>query len=219
MAQERTLGLARAAADEGPDDHSKAELQRRLEETRGSISHTVTEIKDTVVHQYETVKETISDTLDWREHFKKRPVVWSVGAVGGGLALGYAIAALAKGNSTATRLDNSGYSEQSYAAAIPVNVSRSSLNEITAPVSEKREDTENKPGLFERFQETAAYDRLRMEAATVGNRFVSEISQTAQDVVLPAAISWLRQWLDGVTGGAAANKANKDRPAARHAVD
>jgi len=64
MAEERTLGLARArdtveTVDEQP---SKEELQRRMEEARDSITKTVTEIKDNVAQQYENVK----DALDWR---------------------------------------------------------------------------------------------------------------------------------------------------------
>ncbi|HYJ86072.1 MAG TPA: hypothetical protein VEW46_08465, partial [Pyrinomonadaceae bacterium] len=84
MAEERTLGLARAreVADE---DLSKEDLQLRMEEARDSIAQTVTEIKETVVHQYENVK----DALDWREQFKKRPVAWSVGAAGVGFCVGY----------------------------------------------------------------------------------------------------------------------------------
>src|SRR6267154_4302789 len=98
MADEGTLGLSRVA-EHSADDLSKAELQRRMDEARDSISQTVTEIKDTVVHQYEAVKETINDTLDWRAQVKKRPVVWSAGAAGGGFLIGYTIAALLKGDS------------------------------------------------------------------------------------------------------------------------
>ena len=75
MAEERTLGLARAH-DQTAEDPSKEELQRRLDEARYSISNTVTEIKETVANQVQAVK----DTLDWREQFKKRPVAWSAGA-------------------------------------------------------------------------------------------------------------------------------------------
>src|SRR4026209_2501032 len=98
MAEERTLGLARAY-DETAEEPSKEELQRRLGEARDSITNTVTEIKETVANQVQAVK----DTLDWREQFKKRPVAWSAGAMGVGFAVGYCIANYAKG-------DSSGYS-------------------------------------------------------------------------------------------------------------
>src|SRR3982751_4664994 len=93
MAEERTLGLARAP-EQTAEEPSKEELQRRLGEARDSISNTVTEIKETVAHQVQAVK----DTLDWREQFKKRPVVWSAAALGAGFATGYCIAAFAKGD-------------------------------------------------------------------------------------------------------------------------
>ena len=91
MAEERTLGLARAQEHTG-EDPSKQELQRRLEEARDSISHTVTEIKESVANQVQAVKQT----LDWREQFKKRPVAWSAGALGVGFLVGYGVAAMAK---------------------------------------------------------------------------------------------------------------------------
>ena len=86
MAEERTLGLARARRD--VEEPSKEELQRRLDVTRDSISQTVTEIKETVANQVQAVK----DTLDWREQFKKRPVAWSAGAFGVGFLVGYCVA-------------------------------------------------------------------------------------------------------------------------------
>ncbi len=93
MAEERTLGLARAH-DKLAEEPSKEELQRRLGEARDSISNTVTEIKETVANQVQAVK----DTLDWREQFKKRPVAWSAGALGVGFCVGYCIANYAKGD-------------------------------------------------------------------------------------------------------------------------
>lgn len=91
MAEERTLGLARAQ-EFSSEDPSKEELQRRLDVTRDSISQTVTEIKETVAHQVQAVK----DTLDWREQFKRRPVAWSAGALGVGFLVGYCVAATFK---------------------------------------------------------------------------------------------------------------------------
>src|SRR5215470_16408851 len=93
MAEERTLGLARAS-ELPAGESSKEELQRRLENARDSISNTVTEIKETVAHQVQAVK----DTLDWREQFKRRPVVWSAAALGVGFATGYCIANYVKGD-------------------------------------------------------------------------------------------------------------------------
>ena len=91
MAEERNVGLQRAPEAGGEADATKAELQRRMEEARESITQTVTEIKESVVNQYQQVRETINDSLDWREQYRRRPVPFTVGALGVGLCLGYAV--------------------------------------------------------------------------------------------------------------------------------
>lgn len=88
MAEKR--GRTAAIADD--EAASKAQLQRRIEETRESISQTVEEIKDTVSDQYESVKETVADVIGWNEEFSKNPVVWGLGAMSVGLIIGYSIA-------------------------------------------------------------------------------------------------------------------------------
>src|SRR5215210_4169586 len=93
MAEERNLGLA-PAREVSTDDPSKEALQRRMEEARDSITNTVTEIKDNVAQQYENVK----DALDWREHFKRQPVAWTLGAAGVGFFVGYGLAAAITGD-------------------------------------------------------------------------------------------------------------------------
>ncbi|MBA3354335.1 MAG: DUF3618 domain-containing protein [Pyrinomonadaceae bacterium] len=76
------------AADREP---TKAELERQMEETRESLSQTVQEIKDTVSEQVSSVKETVSGVLDYREQFQNEPMVWSLGALSAGFALGYTL--------------------------------------------------------------------------------------------------------------------------------
>src|SRR6266498_2075159 len=107
MAEERTLGLARAreAREANDEELSKEELQRRMDEARDSITNTVTEIKENVAQQYENVK----DALDWREHFKRQPLAWSLGAAGVGFFVGYGVAAAIKGEE----------SDQDYRASSP----------------------------------------------------------------------------------------------------
>ena len=95
MAEKRRTSALAVNSEETP---SKAELQRRMEETRDSISQTVDEIKDTVTEQYETVRDTVSEVLDLREQFEKNPLVWGVGAVAVGLAVGYSIALMRGGD-------------------------------------------------------------------------------------------------------------------------
>ncbi|HYP53541.1 MAG TPA: hypothetical protein VEQ42_08370 [Pyrinomonadaceae bacterium] len=78
---------------------SKADLQRQMAETRESISETVAEIREVVSNQYdtavdkiETVKETVTEVLDWREKFKENPLVWGAGTLSVGVLIGLGLA-------------------------------------------------------------------------------------------------------------------------------
>ena len=171
MAEERTLGLARAE-ERMSEEPSKEELQRRLGEARDSISNTVTEIKETVAHQVKAVK----DTLDWREQFKRRPVTWSAAALGVGFCTGYCIASYAKGEEN----------DYHYADA------------PARPLTQSRIDNGNHetgPSFFHKVAQTPAFERVRDEAGNIGDAFVKELSNTAKAVVLPALITSLRNFI------------------------
>ena len=184
MAEERTLGIARARESED-EDTSKAVLQRRMEEARDSISNTVTEIKDTVTQQYETVK----DALDWREHFKKQPVAWTVGAAGVGFFVGYGIAA-----ALAEDTERGTYgSSETYARPLITEPVSTSISAKTATTKTNGHD--EGPGLLERFRETSAYDRLSREAGSLGDRLVEELSTTAHTVLLPLLLNKIKGWV------------------------
>ena len=68
---------------------SKQQLQKQMEKTRQSVSETVGEIKETVNEQIAVAKQTVSGVLNYREEFQKEPLVWSLGALSAGFALGY----------------------------------------------------------------------------------------------------------------------------------
>ena len=70
---------------------SQKELQRKIGRTRDSLRSTVEAIQDKAEQQYDTVKKTVSDVLDYRDEFQKEPVVWSLGALSAGFALGYTL--------------------------------------------------------------------------------------------------------------------------------
>lgn len=132
MAEERNVGLARTSEDSSDVDPTKAELQRRMEEARESISQTVSEIKDTVVTQYQQVKESISDTLDWREQYKRHTLPFTVGAFAAGALIGYTVLGAFKGGEdddddfdTEDALDRS-QEVRSYAASPVIGRARSS---------------------------------------------------------------------------------------------
>jgi len=60
-----------------------------MEKTRESVAETVGEIKETVGEQLATAKQAVSGVLNYREEFQKEPLVWSLGALSAGFALGY----------------------------------------------------------------------------------------------------------------------------------
>jgi hypothetical protein len=215
MAEERALGLSLAREPIGEDD-SKEVLQRRMEQARDSISNTVTEIKENVTQQYETVK----DALDWREHFKKAPVAWSLGAAGVGFFAGYGIAACISSESA----DKVHYSSSTAHSLTPSAYSPPVALEPISHGHTKSNGKEDGPGLFDRFKETSAYDRLSREAGSLGDRLVEELSTTAQTIVLPALLKKIKTWIgvdlsekpasmaNGQRGGNIPNGSSLDQP-------
>lgn len=248
MAEERNLELPRAPEVADDADATKAELQRRMDEARESISQTVTEIKESVVNQYQQVRETISDSLDWREHYKRHTLPFTVGAFAVGALVGYgAMSAFGGGDDydddTEDALDRSegGYGQMqrayaagpitgapyastgskrashqeddeslgeghetgsrntgadarpSYSSGYRAPTAPQALASIAPAESEEDESEEPKgPGLYDRFKDTKAYDKLQGELSTLGERFVEELSRTAQTVVVPALLNKLK---------------------------
>jgi len=254
-----------------------------MEEARESITQTVSEIKDTVVTQYQQVKETISDTLDWREQYKRHTLPFTAGAFAAGALIGYTVMGAFKGGGggeedydtedSFDRIDR-GFEEgtRAYAASPVIGKSRPSssvyqrtarpesnaatesaevfgggysqesdadvgpsprpsyssgygastaqqaqgltsqkysqeVSKQSSTSSAQEEEEEPKgPGIIERFKETKAYDKLTDELSTLGDRFVEELSRTAQTVVLPALLNKLKGLigvdLSGRRGGA-----------------
>ena len=199
MAEERTLGLARAQ-DQTAEEPSKEELQRRLDHTRDSISQTVTEIKETVANQVQAVK----NTLDWREQFKKRPVAWSAGALGAGFLTCYCIANMFKGDDEYYRyssaIDRYGEESKSYAAQPMLGTASAGMAGMSAPDLMPKTGNGSKdhgPGFFEKVANTQAYERVKDEVGHLGNAFVQELGNTAKTIVLPALITSLRNFIGG----------------------
>jgi hypothetical protein len=90
MAEERVIGRG-VSGRPGQTRRAKAELQRQMNAARDSISQAVEEIKETVEGQYDAVKRTVDGVLAGRGEFQKDPIVWSVGALAAGFALGYTL--------------------------------------------------------------------------------------------------------------------------------
>src|SRR5690349_6892412 len=210
MAEERTLGLARAQ-DQTAEEPSKEELQRRLDHTRDSISQTVTEIKETVANQVQAVK----NTLDWREQFKKRPVAWSAGALGVGFLTGYCIANTFKGDDEYQRyssaIEQYGEESRSYAAQ-PILGGHPEMPPAGYAPRSGNGTKDHGPGFFKRVANTHAFERVADEAGNIGNAFVQELSNTAKTVVLPALIASLRNFIGGHLPNAPQSGSHADSP-------
>ena len=194
MAEERTLGLARAQEQTSEEEPSKEELQRRLGQARDSITNTVSEIKETVANQVQAVK----DTLDWREQFKKRPVVWSAAAMGVGFCTGYCIANYVKGENSDyyAAIDRYGEESRQYTAQNFVS-GAAAMSAPTPSVQAKQGNGthDSGPNLFQKIANTTAFEKVKNEAGNVGDALVQELSKTAKTVVLPALITSLRNFI------------------------
>lgn len=193
MAEERTLGLVRATEDYSAEEPSKEELQRKLDVTRDSISQTVTEIKETVAHQVQAVK----DTLDWREQFKKRPVAWSAGAAGVGFLVGYCVAATFKGSGRDYNYTTDYYAPRAKAFASRPIISSASSQSAEAKSNAHDNGQSDEPGFFQKLSHTPAYGRVKDEVGSVGDAFVRELGNTAKQVLLPALMVSLKDFIGG----------------------
>jgi hypothetical protein len=89
----------------------KRQLQRQMERTRDSIAETVGEIKETVEQQVEAVKDTAAAVINYREEFQKDPLVWSLGALSAGFALGYTVGYAHKENKGGKQSQVSAFAE------------------------------------------------------------------------------------------------------------
>lgn len=207
MAEERTLGLARAQ-ELTSEEPSKEELQRRLGEARDSISNTVTEIKETVANQVRAVK----DTLDWREQFKRRPVTWSAAALGVGFATGYCIASYAKGEGSDydSAIDRYGEESRHYASQ-GIAAPQSSIES-----SYRNGKHDSGPSFLQKVAQTPAFERVKDEAGNIGDAFVQELSKTAKNVVLPALITSLRNFIGDHLPNAEKKPAANYQPSLEH---
>jgi len=191
MAEERTLGLARAP-EQSTEELSKEELQRRMDVARDSISNTVTEIKETVAHQVQAVK----DTLDWREQFRKRPLVWTASAFGVGFLVGFRIADMVTGDEEESR-DYYPPEYRSYASQPVLSPPSASIKQQSSATFEggNGHEEEKSPGLLERVTHSPAYGRVKDEVGDIGNNLIQELTKTAKAMVIPAIITSLKNFL------------------------
>jgi hypothetical protein len=91
MPNESATRRAKPVAETVDHEPTKRELERQMQLTRESLAETIGEIKETVEQEYASAKRTVSGVLDYREQFKNEPLVWSLGALSAGFALGYTV--------------------------------------------------------------------------------------------------------------------------------
>ncbi|MFL6255048.1 MAG: hypothetical protein ACJ74T_08485 [Pyrinomonadaceae bacterium] len=163
MAEERNVGLARANDSSDDADQTKAALQRRMEEARESISQTVTEIKDTVVTQYQQVRENISDTLDWREQYRRHTLPFTLTAFAVGTFVGYTVMGAFKGNGDDYEEEDGSFdrvesSSRSYAAQPVLGRAAAPAYQRTSTGAEQGEDVgpETRPSYSSGYQAPTA---------------------------------------------------------------
>jgi ElaB/YqjD/DUF883 family membrane-anchored ribosome-binding protein len=83
---------------------------------------------------------------------------------------------------------SSGYeagSSQEAAAIAPSPIPYQATQQSAVLDTSAAEEEPQGPGLIERFKGSKAYDRLEEEVSALGDRFLNELSKTAQTVVLP----------------------------------
>jgi hypothetical protein len=193
MAQQETARQTRGKKRAGDEEFLRDEIRRRLEETRESVEEAVSEIKEAAVQGYASVKDAVGD-FDWRDEVKKRPLVWSLGALGLGLLAGYAIAG-------ATKRAHDGEEKRRYVPSEPqANADRPTTDEPHSSAAEEppapaRVAAEKKrgPAMTEKSKERGASDRVRQELGSLRDRFIDEVSTIAHQVLLPALIRKIRE--------------------------
>jgi hypothetical protein len=193
MAQQGTAGQTRSKERAGDEEFLPDEIRRRLEEARESVGEAVSEIKEAAVQGYASVKDAVAD-FDWRDEVKKRPVAWSLGALGVGLLAGYAISAAAKRAHEGEENHSSVPSEPRANAAAP-SIGELHKSATEQPPAPPRVAAEKKraPAITEKSKERGASDRVRQELGSLRDRFIDEVSTIAHQVLLPALVRKIRE--------------------------
>jgi hypothetical protein len=193
MVQQGTAGQTRGKERVGDEAFLKDEIRRRLEETRESVKEAASEIREAATQGFVSVKDAVAD-FDWRDEVKKRPVAWSLGALGLGLLAGYAISGAAQRAHDGEGKRRYGPSEPHANAAHPIigKLHNSATEQSPAPA---RVEAEKKlaPATIEKSKERGASDRVRQELGSLRDRFIDEVSTIAHQILLPALIRKIRQ--------------------------
>ena len=149
-----------------------------------AVAEAVSEIRDAV------------GEFDWRDEVKRRPVAWSLGALGAGLLAGCAVSGAIK---RARRRDR----RRGYVPSVPHAYAAHPImgeHDISAADAQhsrpvKVEDKHSEPVVVDNVKASVAPDHVRRELASLRDRLIDELSAIAHEVLLPALIRKLREAL------------------------
>lgn len=147
---------------------SSQELQRRLDETRSSITSTVWEIKRTMADEYENVRESVSETLDWRTQVGRYPIAFSLGA----LTLGFLLGAGAKYVVEGERPHNG-------------HIRRPEVEAIAG-------GTVTGGTLVRSIEHSELYNQVTHGLSDIANHLVNELVRVGRDVLIPSLVARLQ---------------------------
>lgn len=149
---------------------SSEELRHRLDETRSSITSTVWEIKRTMADEYENVRESVSETLDWRTHVARYPMAFSLGA----LTLGFLLGAGARYASEGEH-PHDGHGRRPEVEAM------SGQHVVTGGQ------------LVQSIEHSEMYSQVTHGLSDLGTHLVSEVVRLGRDVLIPSLVARLQQ--------------------------
>jgi len=170
---------------------SAAELQRRIEDTRQSITQNVAEIKSTMNTQYNQAKDRATESLDWKLQMRRYPVAACIGA----LAVGY-LAGRSLSHATDDDHDyDDGVLDHDYttmhgSSLAPSGASRSSRSLVPPQVKQRMAS------------------RVEDVLGNLADQFLNELTRVGRDVVVPGIMGALSSKLQNVAGSMGASQSS-----------
>ncbi|MGI8907811.1 MAG: hypothetical protein ACR2IE_15125 [Candidatus Sumerlaeaceae bacterium] len=162
---------------------SAAELQRRLQDTRQSLTHTVEEMKTTMNTQYHQVKDRATQSLDWKLQMQKYPIAACLGALAVGFLAGRTLGESVGDDDDDYMIDH-----------------REHEHDFTSMHGSSRVPSTAR-GLTEKILPPQTRARMASRVEDVlGNlteQFLGEITRVGRDVVVPGLIGALTSRLSG----------------------
>jgi hypothetical protein len=124
-------------------------------------------------------------------------VAWSAAALGVGFCTGYCLANYVKGDDVEydRAIDRYGRESQSYDYASQAMAGAAGMSAPNLRSRTGNGSHDSGPGFFQKVANTQAFERVKDEASNIGDAVVQEITKTAKNVVLPALMVSLRNFI------------------------